>query len=296
MTSSGHESADDNEARAPRTQRPAGVYFALLGTPGFFRDDMAVAEGIIQDYAKHGLDARASAWSARHCSERMMYHLAKDLGIRQFLDLGAGYPIEPDLHQIARHVSRDVRVVCVDSDPFVRDYWEIELSTSPAEHVTFLYADVTDPQAVLTSPQVTQMLDLSQPIGLLLNNVLCFIPDSAQPHDFVARYVDALAPGSYMTLNHPTGDLRDMGKVVDVYNANSDEGPLHLRSRDEILRFFTDSGLDLTGPGLVMSHSWRQDIVVPHIEGTPVMSRVRTFQISDLEDSKYAAVGRKPAR
>ncbi|MFI1621857.1 SAM-dependent methyltransferase [Streptomyces lydicus] len=284
---------NETEEQAPGTQHPARVYFALLGAKGPFYSELTVAQGIIADYARQGLDARASTWSARHCSERMVAYLANDLGIRQFLDLGCGYPLEPNMHQIARAVSPDARCLLVDSDPIVADYWDLELSVAPAEHehVRFLHADVTDVDEVLGSPQVAEILDLNEPVGLLVNNVLCFISDRSRPHHMMARYVEALAPGSYVTINHPTGDLRDMSKVVDVYNANAADGPLHLRSHEQILRFF--DGLVLQDPGLVLTHSWRPDIVVPHPPGMPRTPRVASSGISDVSDSKLAAVARK---
>ncbi|MEU9125125.1 SAM-dependent methyltransferase [Streptomyces sp. NPDC048506] len=287
MTSGSDRSVTNEEPQ------PGRVYFALLGAKGPFRSDIAVAKGIEAEYGAHGLNAKASAWSARHCAERMVYDLAAHHGVDQFLDVGCGLPLEPDIHQIARHESSDVRVVLVDNDPIVADHWDVELSVSPADHVRFLAADMTDPESVLNSPQVTEMLDLSRPVGLLFNNILPFVPDTSRPHDVVARYVEVLAPGSYMTLNHPTGDVRDMGRVADVYNGNSGDGPLHLRDRESILRFF--DGMELLAPGLVMSHSWRPDILVPHIPGTAMRPHVDSLGIDDISDSKWAAVARKPA-
>jgi hypothetical protein len=39
-----------------------------------------------------------------------------DAGIRQFLDIGAGLPTSPNVHEIAHHADPDARVVYVDND------------------------------------------------------------------------------------------------------------------------------------------------------------------------------------
>jgi hypothetical protein len=39
-----------------------------------------------------------------------------DAGIRQFLDIGAGLPTSPNVHEIAQQADPDARVVYVDND------------------------------------------------------------------------------------------------------------------------------------------------------------------------------------
>src|SRR5688572_293317 len=43
-------------------------------------------------------------------------HLARS-GVRQFLDLGSGIPTVDNVHEIAREIQPDARVVYVDLDP-----------------------------------------------------------------------------------------------------------------------------------------------------------------------------------
>ena len=51
------------------------------------------------------------------------------------------------------------------------------------------------------------MLDLTQPVAVLLNAVLQFIPDDAGPDKIVTMLLDAMPPGSYLVLSQPASDL-----------------------------------------------------------------------------------------
>ncbi|MFD4243699.1 SAM-dependent methyltransferase [Streptomyces sp. NPDC058525] len=281
-------SAHGNDARP---QHPSGVYQALLGGKTKYPADEEVANGIIETYRQAGLDARASTWAARHFMHRSTWWLAAERGVEQFLDVGCGTPIEPNLPQIAQHAQPGARVLSVDNDPIALRYCEARLHGSPQEQTAYVYGDLTQPDSILGAPEFRKLLDLSQPVGLCLNNMLCFVPDSANPHEKVAELIDALCPGSYVTLTHPTADFQDMGDIERTYNANSDDGILRLRGRDDILRFV--DGLELVEPGLTLCHRWRPDVMVPNL-GDGSMPVVDSSRISDVEDSKYALVAMKP--
>jgi hypothetical protein len=101
----------------------------------------------------------------------------------------------------------------------------------------------------------------------------------------VARYMAAVAAGSYLALSHGTYDEMHTGKLQasrDVY-ANSASG-VHLRSRAEVERFF--DGLDL----------------VPHRPGAvPALAYVSRWgvpkqEVTDSEGARgvYCGVARRP--
>ncbi|MFE7774894.1 SAM-dependent methyltransferase [Streptomyces sp. NPDC057445] len=263
---------------------PGRVYNALLGGKDHYLVDEEAATGIMRRHP----NARRSAWAARHFMERSAYFLARS-GIDQYLDVGCGAPVEPYLQQIVRHAVPDARVVCVDNDPIVERHAEALLKARGGRTV-FVRADLADPASILDASQIKATLDLTRPVGLCLNNVLCFVDDAQQPHDAVTELVDALAPGSYVTISHLTGDFCDMTDVVTAYNTTAGTGPLRLRTRSEIERFF--SGLELVDPGLVACHRWRPDVVVPRLDDGSIR-RMDSLEITDAEDSKYAGVGRK---
>jgi hypothetical protein len=100
---------------------------------------------------------------------------------------------------------------------------------------------------VLNHPHTRELIDFSQPVGLLMTAVLHFVADGSDPHGLVARYVAQLAPGSYVALSHITADQKPpaaTATIRDIY-ANATE-QIYMRSRAEVERFF--DGLELLPP------------------------------------------------
>ena len=48
---------------------------------------------------------------------RSVHHLAADVGIRQFLDIGTGLPSADNTREVAQRAAADARIVYVDNDP-----------------------------------------------------------------------------------------------------------------------------------------------------------------------------------
>jgi hypothetical protein len=83
------------------------------------------------------------------------------------------------------------------------------------------------------------------------------MPHDEDPWGIVARLMDAVSAGSYLTISHPAIDIhKSQPTVQKVYNENVLTAQT-LRTRDETARFFT--GLELVEPGLVQVYQWRPD-------------------------------------
>jgi hypothetical protein len=87
--------------------------------------------------------------------------------------------------------------------------------------------------------------------------VLHFVPDSAKPYEAVAKFVSALAPGSYVVLSHGVErpSLAGKDEVDQLYKTSANPGIR--RTPAEIMRFL--SGLELVEPGLVWTPQWRPE-------------------------------------
>jgi hypothetical protein len=98
--------------------------------------------------------------------------------------------------------------------------------------------------------QAARLLDFSKPVGLLLVAVLHNIGDADDPAGIDARYMSALAPGSYVVISHSTDEFApDRTHAASV--AATERGATWLpRPKDEIARMF--NGRDLVEPGLVL--------------------------------------------
>src|SRR5215469_15616894 len=99
---------------------------------------------------------------------RAVRYLAAEAGIRQFLDIGTGLPTTGNVHEVAQAVAPSSRVVYVDNDPMVMAHARALLTSAPAGRTTYIQADLRDPAAILSSPVTRDVLDLSQPVALIL--------------------------------------------------------------------------------------------------------------------------------
>jgi hypothetical protein len=225
----------------PAVPSPARLYDYYLGGTINFPADQQAAERLRSDLP----EISDMAWANRGFHQRAAKWLAAERGISQFLDIGSGLPTQGNTHQVVRQVAADARVVYVDNDPMVRAYAGELLTDSHL--TTFIFADLRDPAQVLGNRQLREVIDFTQPVGLLMTAVLHFVADSADPWGLVAQYTEALAPGSYLALSHVTADNvpeRGVQTGLSVYQQATEN--IYLRPKAEVERFFT--GLDLVPP------------------------------------------------
>jgi hypothetical protein len=111
----------------------------------------------------------------------------------------------------------------------------------------------------MTRPEVTKFLDLSRPIGLILNAVIHHVLDEEDPYGIVRRYTQLLPAGSYLLITHFSSASPEARALEQVLLRTLGRG--QLRSREEITRFF--DGLDIIEPGIVHLPEWHPDEPVP---------------------------------
>jgi hypothetical protein len=228
----------------------ARIYDYFLGGSHNLAADREVARRIIDLVPDVPLIAQANRAflrrAVRYCVEA---------GIRQFLDIGSGIPTVGNVHEVAQRVDPGCRVVYVDIEPVAVAHSRVILAADP--QVAVLQADVREPDRILSDPKLLALLDLDQPVGLLMVSILPFIPDSDEPGRLVARYRDALAAGSHLAVSHGCGEARpeDVEKVHQFYRQTST--PALVRSRAEVEKLF--EGFEFVQPGLVYVQEWRPD-------------------------------------
>ncbi|EIV92462.1 SAM-dependent methyltransferase [Frankia sp. QA3] len=252
----------------------ARVYDYFLGGKDNFPADRAAAEQIISVFP----DVQNTTQQNRAFMLRATRYLAREAGVRQFLDIGTGIPTSPNLHEVAQELAPDSRVVYVDNDPIVLVHARALLTSSPEGHTAYVDADFHDPARILASAEVRDTFDLDQPVVLSLIGMLHFIPDEVDPYGLVRTLTDALPSGSFLSLTHGTADFApaEAESAAEIYRQQGI--PTRLRSRDEVLRFF--EGFDFVDPGLLNVLRWRPD-------GT-------TDGLSDAQVGTYGGVARKP--
>ncbi|HET9380199.1 MAG TPA: SAM-dependent methyltransferase [Streptomyces sp.] len=227
---------------------PARVYDWYLGG----KDNYPVDEQLGQQILAIDGEAPRGARANRRFMRGAIRHVARDTGIRQFLDIGTGIPTEPNLHQIAQSFVPDAKVVYVDNDPIVLAHAGALLHGTPEGVTEYIQGDVREPHTILE--QARRVLDFERPVALSLVALLHFIADEDGAYELVQTLVDALAPGSCLVLSAVTADFSPDSIMQGVEAYKSRGVTLVARTRDEVGRFFT--GLDLVEPGLVSVSEW----------------------------------------
>ena len=253
---------------------PARVYDYWLGGKDNFAADQVAAEAVISVRPTVVRDIRAN----RDFLGRAVRYLVAEAGIRQFLDIGTGLPATGSVHEVAQDIDPAVRVMYADNDPLVLTHAQALLTSAPEGRTAYIQADLRDPAALLASPAVHEVLDFSQPVGLILVAVLHFVVDEEEPARIVGTLLDALPSGSYLVASHSTSEHADgMAGSARSYVKSGIRGQNRDSGDFAQLAF---SGLELVPPGVVLTSEWR-----PATEGP---------RPTPAEVSVYGGVARKP--
>jgi SAM-dependent methyltransferase len=236
------------DAVATDIAHPARVYDYWLGGKDNYAADRAAGDQVLAVMPEILDTVRGN----RQFLARAVGSL-RDAGIRQFLDIGSGLPSSPNVHEIAQAGDTGARVVYVDHDPVVCSHARALMVKN--DRTAVVQADLRDVDKVLAG--AGELLDLTRPTGLLFVGCLHHIVDADGPADVVARYLAALAPGSYLVISHATDERSAEKMRANAEVADNSGTVLIPRGRDAILRMF--NGRDLVDPGLVLVSYWRPD-------------------------------------
>jgi len=234
----------------PSTPNMARVYDYWLGGKDHYAADRAEGDRLLEIYPQLAdLVQENRAFIIRAVT------MAADLGISQFIDLGAGLPASPAVHQAARKVMPEARVAYVDTDPVVLSHARALLATS--DGVTAAEADLRDPAAVLGHPHLRAVIDPARPVCIVLGAVLHFM-DADAACAVTAGYVSLLAPGSYLIISCASLDDPELAKQL---SAEYTPATWHNHPAEVVESFF--GGLELAGPGLTEAQTWRPWLTEP---------------------------------
>jgi hypothetical protein len=185
---------------------------------------------------------------------RVVRHLVVDVGVTQFLKLGAAVPASEDIHEIAQSAAPGTRVVYTGDDPTVLAHAHAMRQARPEGITAYVHGTLLDVEPIIAQASAT--LDLDQPVAVLSPANLNFVAEEDDPYGIVARILAALVPGSYLALAHSSPDVgSDRMREAAERFARLLGDPYVVRTRDQIARFFV--GLDMAAPGLVPIEQWR---------------------------------------
>jgi hypothetical protein len=228
----------------------ARIWDYWLGGKDHFSADRVAGDAVLEAAPY----IRDIARAGRAFLAGVVYHLARDLGVRQFLDIGTGLPAAGNTHEVAQKAAPESRVVYVDNDPIVLAHARALLTGTPEGVTACIDADAHDTGKILTLAAKT--LDFSQPVAVMLLGILPFIPDADDPWAITAQLMDALPAGSYLAVSHAASDIRaESGATASSrYNQHTPTA-VRLRTRAEFGRFF--DGLELIAPGVMPVNHWQ---------------------------------------
>lgn len=231
-------------------ERPniARVYDCLLGGAHNFEVD--------RQLAREGLELLPNLADAARFNRAFLFRAVRfclQRGVRQFLDLGSGIPTAGNVHEVAHSSHPSARVVYVDNEPLAVTQSAALLQDEPNADV--IQADVRRPDVVLRHPVVTGMFDFDEPIAVLMVAVLHSVSDEDDPAGLVARYREAMVPGSNLVLSHGTPDegSEQLRRYIDLYEQSPN--PVYQRPHAEVLALL--DGFSLVPPGLVWTPLWQ---------------------------------------
>src|ERR1700761_3777301 len=228
----------------------ARAYDYLLGGKDNFAADRQLADTLLAIYPGTRQMVRENR---RFLVRALDYVLAQ--AINQYVDLGAGLPTSPAVHDIVRRSDNTAAVLYVDNDPVVVNHlWA--LTCSADSRVDAVAADLASPAAVVGHAREAGLIDLAEPLCLILAMVLHFY-DADTARNLVRSYVDELAPGSHVIITVGGGDPAIGDQITRAYNAAT----IYNHTADDVASFFT--GLDLIPPGIADARAWMPGWATP---------------------------------
>ncbi|MFH0246209.1 SAM-dependent methyltransferase [Streptomyces sp. HK10] len=174
---------------------------------------------------------------------RAVRYLARDCGVRRFLDHGSGLPTRPNVHQVAQEIDPTSQVVYIDNDPIVLAHGRMMLAEDPST-TAVLNADMRETDEIFRSPEAKRLLRDGRPVAALFVSVLHCIRDEDDPWGLVRKVADRLPPGSYLVISHLASDDPEIRRGLTEFMQDITGGAWgEVRSVDRVGEFF--EGLQL---------------------------------------------------
>lgn len=247
--------------------RPAAAraYDFYLGGRSNFEADREFGRKVLEQVPFVGAFARNN----RAFLRRAVAWLC-ERGITQFLDIGSGIPTVGNVHEIAQAVNPRARTIYVDYEPVAVAHSNTILDEidPQRERTNVVQADLRSPTDILENPVTRELIDFTEPVGLLVVATMHFIGPGDHPGELIARYRDALTAGSHLVLSHLTLDgvperMQEQGRALETLYAST-PNPGYFRDRAEFSALF--DGLELLEPGIVWAPEWHPDQARPFDE------------------------------
>jgi O-methyltransferase involved in polyketide biosynthesis len=237
----------------PTVPSEARIYDYLLGGKDNFPADRAAAEQVVELGRLSGFDVKEMTRANRAYLVRVVSELAQ-AGVRQFVDIGAGLPTQQNVHEVARSVAPDTRVVYVDKDPIVLTHARALLADTP--QTIAVAGDLFEPGKILADDAIREHLNFDEPVAILVMALMNYVIDDQLAARIAATLRDGLPSGGYLAISHAYATIAGPGKMAEAQELFKETGIdfVH-RAPEQVAQYF--AGLEMLEPGIVPIETWR---------------------------------------
>jgi hypothetical protein len=124
------------------------------------------------------------------------------------------------------------------------------------DRTAVIQADLREPEGVYDNPDVQNLINFDEPVGVIFSAVLHHLSDAERPADLVRWWVDRVPSDSRVYISHFRSGEPEETRVAEQKLQES-FGRGRWRTDEEIAGLFGD--LELLEPGLVCCPLWRPE-------------------------------------
>lgn len=233
------------------TPSVARMYDWLLGGIDHYQADRDACASLLEIVP----DSKALALNNREFLRRVVGYLAKEQGIRQFLDHGSGLPTLDNVHEVAQRVDPECRVAYIDNDPIVLALGKSRLDRN--DNTAVVCADMRRSNEIFAHPDVRRLIRPGERTAALFVSVLHCIKDH-EVLPLLDRVKQELKPGSAVVICQLVSDRSDIrDRVTGLMKEATGDTWGRVRTRADVVSYFEHLGLEILEPGLMNVTRWR---------------------------------------
>jgi hypothetical protein len=236
----------------PDVPHPVRMWDYMIGGKDHYESDREAVDFLATLWPNIFLSARA----AEAYAERTASWIADGQGVSQFLQLGCAIPLKTPLDGIVHDYAPGAPYVYVTDDPLTAAHARAVLTARARGPMHIELGEWRDPGPILNAPRLRELLDFSQPMGVMLLGMMDYTLSTPRVRQALLDVMDALAPGSLVAILHHLEFPPEVGKAV---LGTMGENPTQFTPRAEEEVAELCAGFEFVPPGLVRATEWKPD-------------------------------------
>lgn len=231
---------------------PVRMWDYMIGGKDHYESDRLAVDYLATLWPNIFLSARA----AEAYAERAAAWIAEGHGLTQFLQLGCAIPLKTPLDGVVHDRVPGAPYVYVTDDPITAVHARAVLTARSRGPMHIELGEFRDPAPILASPRLRELLDFSQPMGVMLIGMTDYTLSAPRVRQALLDIMEVLAPGSLVVTLHHLEFPPDIGRAV-LGAMGDNPAQFTPRSEKEVAALF--EGFEFTPPGLVRATDWMPD-------------------------------------